>query len=118
MQRAAHLGLPVPQNLPAQLFGLIRDLIADNTQVRIGAAQDLIQGWRNESNVVQALVEFATKNRDNSNGVYNTVVVLYEFTPRSLQAHKEEVLNFLEIAKATGPKTAAASNGLRTRLDG
>ena len=105
-------------SLEQRIGTLIRDLYTDNAQVRIGAAQDIIQGWRNEPSVVQALVEFATKNMDNSNGVYNTVVVLSELSPRTLQAHKEDVLNFLEIAKATGPKTAAAVNMLRTRLDG
>jgi hypothetical protein len=64
------------------------------------------------------LVEFATQNRDNSNGVYNTVVVLNEFSPRALQAHKEEVLNFIKVANATGDKTAAKATALVKRLGG
>lgn len=105
-------------SLEQRVSTLIRELFADNARVRMGAAQDLIQGWRNEPNVVRALVEFATQNRDNSNGVYNTVVVLNEFSPSALQAHKQEVLNFLEVAKTTGSKTAAKATALVTRLGG
>jgi hypothetical protein len=103
-------------SLEQRVSTLIRDLFSEDARVRIGAAQDLIQGWRNEPNVVLAFVEFATQNRDNSNGVYNTVVVLNEFSPRALQAHKQEVLNFLEVAKTTGPKTEAKATALVKRL--
>jgi hypothetical protein len=105
-------------SLEQRVSALIHDLFSEDAQVRIGAAQDLIQGWRNEPNVVLALVDFATQNRDNSNGVYNTVVVLNEFSPRALQAHKQGVLNFIEVAKATGSKTAAKATALVQRLGG
>ncbi|MFZ5759541.1 MAG: hypothetical protein ACOY32_07925 [Thermodesulfobacteriota bacterium] len=104
-------------SLEQRVSTLIRDLFADDARIRIGAAQDLIQGWRTDPNVVQALVEFAAQNRDNSNGVYNTVVVLNEFSPRALQTHKQEVLNFLEVAKTTGSKTAAKATALGTRVN-
>jgi hypothetical protein len=103
-------------SLEQRVSTLIRQLFSEDARVRIGAAQDLIQGWRNEPNVVLALVEFATQNRDNSNGVYNTVVVLNEFSLRALQAHKQEVLKFLELAKATGSKTEAKATALVKRL--
>jgi hypothetical protein len=105
-------------SLEQRVSTLIRDLFADDARVRISAAQDLTQGWRNEPNVVGALVDFATQNRDNSNGVYNTVVVLNEFSLRALQAHKQEVLDFLEVAKTTGSKTAAKAKALGMRLGG
>ena len=105
-------------SLEQRVSELIHDLFSEDAQVRIGAAQDLIQGWRNEPNVVLILVDFATQNRGNSNGVYNTVVVLNEFSPRALQAHKQEVLNFIEVAKATGSKTAVKAMALVQRLGG
>jgi hypothetical protein len=105
-------------SLQQRVSALIRELFSDDARVRIGAAQDLIQGWRNEPNAVLELVEFATQNKNNSNGVYNTVVVLNEFSLRALQAHKQEVLNFVELAKAKGSKTAAKATELETRLGG
>jgi hypothetical protein len=105
-------------SLEQRVNALIRDLFSEDARVRIGAAQDLIQGWRSEPNVVHALVEFATQNRDNSNGVYNTVVVLNEFSLRALEAHKEQVLKFIELAKATGSKTEAKAVALAKRLGG
>jgi hypothetical protein len=105
-------------SLEQRASALIRDLFSENAQVRIGAAQDLIKGWRNEPNVVLALIEFATQNRENSNGVYNTVVVLNEFSSRALQAQKQEVLDFIEVAKATGYKTEAKATVLLKRLGG
>jgi hypothetical protein len=105
-------------SLEQRVSALIRELFSEDKPVRIGAAQDLIKGWRDEPKVVLALVEFATKNRENSNGVYNTVVVLNEFSSRSLQAHKQKVLDFIEVAKATGSKTEAKATALLKRLGG
>jgi len=105
-------------SLEQRVRTLIHDLFADDAGLRIGGAQDLIQGWRNDPNVVLALVEFAIQNRANSNGVYNTVVVLNELSLHALQAHKQEVLNFLEVAKTAGSKTAAKATALGTRLGG
>jgi len=97
---------------------LIRALFADNARVRIAAAQNLIEGWGNETSAVRALVDFATQNMDNSNGVYNTVVVLNEFSRATLEAHRQTVLEFLEAAKEIGPKTAARVETLVKRLGG
>lgn len=95
---------------------LIRNLFSDDPQVRKAAAQDLIQRWRNESNIVLMLVDFANQNMDNKNGVYNTVVVLSEFSDQALEVHKQKVLNFLKRARAIGSKTEAKSNALIRRL--
>lgn len=105
-------------SLEQRINTLIRELFSEDAQVRIGAAKDIIQGWRSEPSVVLALVEFATQNLENSNGVYNTVVVLNDFSLRSLQAYKQEVLKFAQIAKATGPKTEAKAMALIKRLGG
>ena len=105
-------------SLEQRVSALIRDLFSEDARVRIGAAQDLIQGWRNEPKVVLTLVEFATQNRENSNGIYNTVVVLNEFSLRALEAHKEQVLKFIELAQAKGSKTEARATALAKRLGG
>lgn len=103
-------------SLEQRVGTLIRDLFSDDPRVRIAAAQDLIQGWRNEPNAVQALLDFATQNASNANGVYNTVVVLAEYSPRALQPHREAILKFLELAKQAGAKTEARATALAQRL--
>ncbi len=103
-------------SLEQRVGALIRDLFSEDARIRIGAAQDLIQGWRNEPNVVLELVKFATQNRENSNGVYNTLVVLNEFSLRALEDNKKQVLEFIELAKATGSKTGARATALAKRL--
>lgn len=95
-------------SLDQRLDGLIRALFSDDAQARVGAAQDLIQGWRNEPNAVNALVEFATANQGNKNGIFNTAVVLNAFSLSALEAHKQQVLRFAEIAKGTNAEKAAA----------
>jgi hypothetical protein len=105
-------------SLERRVGELVRQLFADDARVRIGAAQELVQNWRSEPNAVLSLVQFATQNSDNSNGVYNTVVVLNEFSPAALLAHQQEVRRFIEVAKATGSKTEIKTTALMKRLGG
>ena len=104
------------QSLETRVTTLIHQLFSDDARERISAAQDLVQGWRNDSSVVLALITYAIQNKDNANGVYNSVVVLNEFSPRALQAQKAEVLKFIDVAKATGSRTAAMANVLAARI--
>jgi hypothetical protein len=104
------------QSLETRVTSLVRQLFSTDARERISAAQDLVQGWRNDPNVVLELITFAMQNKDNANGVYNSVVVLNEFTPRALQAHKAEVLRFVDVAKATGSRTAAVATVLAGRV--
>jgi hypothetical protein len=106
------------QSLETRVTSLVRQLFSTDARERISAAQDLVQGWRNDPNVVLELVTFAMQNKENANGVYNSVVVLNEFTPRALQAHKAEVLKFVDVAKATGSRTAAVATVLAGRVGG
>ena len=103
-------------SLETRVNTLIRQLFSADAGERISAAQDLVQGWRNDPAVVLELTTFATQNKGNANGVYNSVVVLNEFTSRALQAQKAEVLKFVDVAKATGSKTAAVATVLAGRV--
>jgi hypothetical protein len=72
--------------LEPRVSALRRALLAEDARVRIGAAQDRLQGWRHAPNVVLAWVDCATHQKDHAHGVYNTVAVLNEFSRRALQA--------------------------------
>lgn len=104
------------QSLETRATALIRQLFSTDARERISAAQDLVQGWRSDPSVVLELVTFAMQNKDNANGVYNSVVVLNEFSARALQAQRAEVLKFVDVAKATGSRTAAVATVLAGRV--
>jgi hypothetical protein len=97
---------------------LISSLFSDNPRSRTSAAKDLVHGWPNDQEAVSKLINFATQNKDNDNGVYNTVVVLKDFSKRALEPHKKEVQGFIEEAKKKGPKTKEQAEGLSIRLGG
>jgi len=95
---------------------LIRQLFAENAALRIDAARELVQGWRNQPDAVGAILDAAFQNSDNQNGVYNAVVVLTEYAPEALNAHRDGVLKLITLAEANGPKTAAKTALLARRL--
>jgi hypothetical protein len=104
-------------SLEQRVDSLIHNLFSEDAQTRIAAAQDLIQGWRNDPGVVQSLIAFASEHKDNPNGVYNTLVVLNEFGIRALEAHRKSVIGFVSQVQAAGPKTGAAAAALTRRLE-
>ena len=95
---------------------LIRELFSADAPIRKRAAQDLIQGWRDDPDIALEMVKFADDNKDNVDGVYNTAVVLSEFSPTALQGHKQEILNFADTAKKIGPKTENKATNLTKLL--
>jgi hypothetical protein len=105
-------------SLEQHLAALVRDLFSENAGTRITSAQELIQGWRNQSSAVSALIDYALENKGNSNGVYNSVVVLSEFTPMALEPNRAKLLQLIEVAKTIGTKTAEKAAVLQKRLGG
>jgi hypothetical protein len=108
--------LAATASLKQRVNALIRDLFAESATVRIAAAQNLLQGWQNEPNAVLTLVEFANQNLMNANGVFNTVVVLSQYSQGALQAHRDAVTEFLNAARKQGPQTAAKVTDVLRRL--
>jgi len=95
---------------------LIRQLFADDAGTRVEAARELVQGWRSEGNAVGTLLDAAFQNSDHDNGIYNVAVVLAECAPAALAPHREEVQEFIALAKTKGPRTAARTAVLEKRL--
>lgn len=106
-------------SLEQRVETLIRKLFSEDSAVRIGAAQDLIQGWRNDPNAAKALVDFASENTRNSNGIYNTMVVLNEFSLDALKTQRQRILSLAGQVKASsGAKTNARATKLLSKLEG
>lgn len=105
-------------SLQQRVNTLIRDLFAPDSRTRIAAAQDLIQGWRNDPRVVAALIKFAMSNSANENGIYNTVLVLNEFDSPALEPNRDQVLKLVDVAKRAGSKTEARAAALAKKVGG
>ncbi|MDN8599770.1 hypothetical protein [Citrobacter enshiensis] len=95
---------------------LLQDLFASDASTRITAAQQIIQGWRNDPGAVDAIISFAKSHPSNENGIFNAVVVLSEFNASALKTHRAQVIAFAEQAKGAGPNTAARAAVLLSRL--
>lgn len=97
---------------------LVSSLFSTYADTRTAAASRIIEGWARDSEMVQLLVDFAMKNTDNWNGVYNTVVVLSAFDRSTLMSRRDTVAKFLALAKKTGDKTEQKATLLERQLQG
>ncbi len=105
-------------SIEQRVEGLVRGIFASDPSTRQSAAQDFVQGWRNEPPAVALLVNYALQHADNANGIYNTVVVLGDFSPRALAPNRALLTEFAAVARQTGPKTEARVIALQKKLDG
>lgn len=103
-------------SLDERRAGLVQNLFSDNSDTRKAAAVDLLQGYGSDQGLIPVLIETANRNRNNGDGIYNTVVVLNGVDKNSLLAHQEDVKQFLSVADANGPKTKQVADQVRARL--
>jgi hypothetical protein len=99
-----------------RLSRLVEALFAAEAAVRQQAAQELIQGWRTVPELIPALIAYARNHPANENGVYNTVVVFNALGRGPLMAHRDEVMAFLDEAKAIGPRTRRLAEEVEGQL--
>lgn len=102
--------------LNKKLFQLVSDLFSDEAPARKIAAQELLQGWHSDTLLVRQLLQFAGSHQSNSNGLYNTVVVLNSMDRQPLLQYREPILEFLRQAESQGPKTKSVAQQVRNRL--
>jgi hypothetical protein len=96
---------------------LVSELYANDPDTRRIAARALVDGWRNDPGLAQHLIDHADANKDNPNGVYNSVVVLGGLSQNALAPHREKVESFLTTASTQGTKTAEQAQRVKKRLD-
>jgi hypothetical protein len=106
------------RSIDQRIETLMRDIFGDDATTRKQAAQQLVSSWRGDSNVVAIMVDFALANFSNDNGIYNTAVVLADFSNEALTANRAKVIAFAERTKSKGPKTAETANRLLSVLGG
>jgi hypothetical protein len=95
---------------------LVGELYAEDADARKGAARALAEGWRNDPDLAKRIVDQADANKDDPNGVYNSVAVLAAMSPQALAQHKARVETFVRNAAAQGDKTAAQAERVKTKL--
>lgn len=96
---------PSQDKVDLRLKRLISQIFEDELERRQKAADLLVREWYSNPDLIPPLLKFASQNRKNRNGIYNTVVVLNGIDQHSLIKHQESVLSFLAYAKNNGAKT-------------
>lgn len=86
---------------------LLQAMYGPERSVRIQAAQAMISGWRGDSAAVGTILNYAEAHLDNEQGIFNTAVVLTDFTREALLPHQQAIRRFVEKARVNGPKTEA-----------
>ena len=99
-----------------RIDSLMQQLFSDDASTRKSAAIQLVQGWRNDPSAANAILDFASSRSTNENGMYNTAVVLLDFSTAALTANRSHVNAFISVAKKIGPNTAARATSLQERL--
>lgn len=105
------------------VYSYIQDTFNKNSaNIRTAASQDIIKNYKNNSEVVELLVNFATDNKDNTdldtkNGLYNTAFILNEFPRQTLLPHKNELIKFFnDVADENGDKTKAFGLQIKEKI--
>jgi hypothetical protein len=103
-------------SIEQRVSSLLQDMFSSDGTIRKTAAQELIQGWRNDSATVFAVVEYALEHKTNDNGIYNSIVVLAEFSPRALAQARSRVVELAIFGKTVGAKTDEKATILLQRV--
>jgi len=100
------------RSIDQRIEELMRDMFGVDPSVRKQAAQQIVSGWRGDRTAVARIVAYATQNIANDNGVYNTLVVLGEFSREALLPNRERITIFADEAKRKGPRTSDIASKL------
>lgn len=95
---------------------LIRSAFSDQKAIRVSATQELVQGWRSDKNVVPQVLQAASQNAGNQDGVVNALVVLENVDKRNLVENAQQVKEFLDRVERAGPVTQDHVRKVREKL--
>ncbi|BAV06144.1 hypothetical protein SAMN05421788_106204 [Filimonas lacunae] len=106
------------QNAEAKqsLSGAIKDLFSTEASVRGNAYNVIMKYYDGAPELIPALLDYANKNLDNQNGIYNTLVVLSHIEYNKTTTDFIAIRGFAEKAKNIGPRIADRVQKLLDRL--
>lgn len=107
-QSSASSGAPLDQ--------LIEQLFAPTASARGAAYEELVGRFSTDTQLVPKLVAHAESHISNSNGVYNTLVLLSRLDHRQLGSDLASIRSFASKARANGAKTSDRVDKLLERL--
>lgn len=102
--------------LGAKRLELVTLLFSDQKSERINAYNDIVSGWKNDSEMVKEIIAFGNSNLSNENGIYNSLVTLSHMNKTALAPYKDALNEFSKKAEANGPKTKERAEKLRSRI--
>jgi hypothetical protein len=95
---------------------LIKEMYSVEKSERLKGFDDLYSGWKNNSDIIPKLIEYAQKNDTNTNGIINTLTFLNLMDKSSLTPYSKELNAFSHQFEALGPKIKEQGEKLRSRL--
>lgn len=95
---------------------LLRDIFADNADLRKASTAELARGWHSDQQLIPELVKAARAQPTNSNGVINTLEVLRYVDRQLLLENAAEVQAWLSEVQGIGPMTRDRVNLIRGRF--
>jgi hypothetical protein len=104
------------ETLKRRRSALVEQLNSEQPSVRGSAAESLTRGFRFDPELVEELAANVTRNKDNTNGVYNSLVVLNGLDPKVLAPHSQALETLSHEAEQKGGKTRLQATRLRDTL--
>lgn len=96
---------------------LIEGLFASNASQRGASYQKLMSGYGSDPKLIASLLRYASSNKSNSNGIYNTLIVLSHIDySKQKDANLDQIKSFAESVRANGEKTSQRVDVLLGRL--
>jgi len=81
--------------------GLIKNIFGEDKAVRIESANEIATNWRSDPLLVSELVDYAKRNFDNVNGIYNAAVVLNTLNVSTLRANAGVIEELIKLVNST-----------------
>src|SRR5262249_33731510 len=98
-ERIMNLILGGPQQrgiIDPQLNRLVAQLNSDQSTARMDAYDRIIAQFKTDPNTVSALLDYAARNTQHANGIYNTVVTLRGLSPAVTRPRKAEINQYCD----------------------
>ncbi|MDB5984927.1 MAG: hypothetical protein JWQ69_5942 [Pseudomonas sp.] len=108
--------LPQDSNQTTDMSALIQGLFSPQAATRGQSYEQLMSQYSSSPELAPALLYYAGSHGDNTNGIYNTLVVLSHIDRNSLRKDSAAIRIFAETARGVGPKTSERVDKLLTRL--
>ena len=98
---------------------LIANIFSSEQPVRTANANELMVNWYKSADIVKPLLDYARANKNNGDGLFNTLIILQNMSEQVLKITKMDIQSFLDevIVMKDMPKTINNAKAFKKRLD-